>query len=144
MPPGKPTGTGPARPAVVFFAGAAVGTFGGLIGLGGAGFRLPLLVALFAYATRDAIGLNVALSLVTVAFSLAFRLAGGGVAPPLEHATAVLTLAAGCIAGASTGVAFGKRLSAAALTWVIAVLLLATLLAYSALHPAQQARRTTG
>ena len=114
-----------ARPALSFVAGAAVGLLGGLIGLGGAEFRLPLLVALFGYVTRDAIGLNVALSLVTVAFSLAFRVAGGGGAPLLEHASTVLTLAAATIAGASIGVAIGRRLSAAALTWVVAALLLA-------------------
>jgi uncharacterized membrane protein YfcA len=119
------SGTAPARPALAFFAGAAVGTLGGLVGLGGAEFRLPLLVALFAYATRDAIGLNVALSLVTVAFSLAFRLAGGGFAPLVDNAAAVATLAAGTIAGASIGVAIGRRLSVAALTWVVAALLLA-------------------
>ena len=113
------------RPALAFFAGFAVGTFGGLIGLGGAEFRLPLLVALFAYATRDAIGLNVALSLVTVACSLAFRIAGGGAAPLLEHMPAVLTLTAGTLTGASVGVAIGRRLSAAALTSVVAALLLA-------------------
>lgn len=127
LPAGTSPATGPAptRPVLAFVAGAAVGTLGGLIGLGGAEFRLPLLVALFAYATRDAIGLNVALSLVTVAFSLAFRLAGGGFAPLVEHATAVVTLAAGTIAGASIGVAIGRRLTAAALTWVVAALLLA-------------------
>jgi uncharacterized membrane protein YfcA len=34
------------------FAGAVVGVFGGLIGLGGAEFRLPLLVGFFADPLR--------------------------------------------------------------------------------------------
>ena len=38
----------PNRPALAFVAGAAVGMLGGLIGLGGAQFRLPLLIGLFA------------------------------------------------------------------------------------------------
>jgi uncharacterized membrane protein YfcA len=136
-PSDTPSATAQTRPALAFLSGAAVGTLGGLIGLGGAEFRLPLLVAFFAYATRDAIGLNVALSLITVAFSLAFRLAGSGLAPLVEHATAVLTLAAGCIAGASVGVAIGRRLSATALTWVVSVLLiaLALVMASHALDP---------
>lgn len=61
-------------------------------------------MALFACAMRYGIGLNATSSLVTVAFSLAFRLAGGGVAPLVEHAVAWVTLAAGTIAGASIGV----------------------------------------
>lgn len=114
-----------ARPTAALLAGTVVGALGGLIGLGGAEFRLPLLVAVFAFATRDAIGLNVLLSLVTVAFSLAFRTLGGGVQPLLDHGPAVLMLAAGTIAGASIGVAIGRRLSSSALTWVVAALLLA-------------------
>lgn len=72
-----------------------------------------------------------------MALSLAFRLASSGLAPLAEHATAVLTLAAGCIAGASAGVAIGRRLSAAALTSVVAALLLALALvmASHALEP---------
>ncbi|WP_199543097.1 hypothetical protein [Prauserella sp. PE36] len=39
------------RPAsVVFTAGAAVGLLGGMIGLGGAEFRLPLLIGMFGFA----------------------------------------------------------------------------------------------
>ena len=35
---------------VVFGAGAAIGVLGGMIGLGGAEFRLPLLIGLFGFA----------------------------------------------------------------------------------------------
>ncbi len=38
------------NPAAVVAAGAAVGLLGGLIGLGGAEFRLPLLIGLFGFA----------------------------------------------------------------------------------------------
>jgi uncharacterized membrane protein YfcA len=141
---GADSGPARTRPAIAFIAGAAVGTLGGLIGLGGAEFRLPLLVSLFAFATRDAIGLNVALSLVTVAFSLAFRSLGGGIELLGTNAMAVVTLAAGTIAGASIGVAIGRRLSASALTGVVAVLLLllAIVMATHALDPAGGLRAT--
>lgn len=49
-----------------FVAAAAVGVLGGMIGLGGAEFRLPLLIALFGFAALQAVILNKALSLGTV------------------------------------------------------------------------------
>ena len=38
--------------------GAGVGLLGGLIGLGGAEFRLPLLIALFGFAALQAVIMN--------------------------------------------------------------------------------------
>ncbi|MGI5349923.1 hypothetical protein ACQEU8_17320 [Streptomyces sp. CA-250714] len=40
---------------VVFGAGAAIGVLGGMIGLGGAEFRLPLLISLFGFAALSAV-----------------------------------------------------------------------------------------
>jgi hypothetical protein len=40
-------------PASVFAAGAGIGALGGLIGLGGAEFRLPLLIGLFRFDARS-------------------------------------------------------------------------------------------
>ena len=38
-----------------FLAGGSVATLGGLVGLGGAEFRLPILVGFFGFATLNAI-----------------------------------------------------------------------------------------
>jgi hypothetical protein len=57
-----------------FTAGAAVGVFGGLIGLGGAEFRLPLLVAVFGFAALTAVIVNKAMSLVVVIAAIPARL----------------------------------------------------------------------
>jgi predicted small integral membrane protein len=46
---------------------------GGLIGLGGAEFRLPLLISLFRFRGLEAVILNKATSLVVVAAALPFR-----------------------------------------------------------------------
>jgi uncharacterized membrane protein YfcA len=37
-----------------FLGGAAIGTLGGLIGLGGAEFRLPLLIGPFGFSSLEA------------------------------------------------------------------------------------------
>ena len=65
---------------LVFGAGAAVGVLGGMIGLGGAEFRLPLLIGLFGFAALSAVILNKAMSLVVVLVALPARLAA--VPPP--------------------------------------------------------------
>jgi uncharacterized membrane protein YfcA len=86
----------------VAVAGAGVGVLGGLIGLGGAEFRLPLLVGVFANPLRRAIGLNLGMSLITVLAALAGRLAAGSAAPsvPLHIIVAVI---GGGVAGAYVG-----------------------------------------
>ncbi|MBZ9599298.1 hypothetical protein K7B06_30055 [Streptomyces erythrochromogenes] len=55
---------------LVFGAGAAVGVLGGMIGLGGAEFRLPLLISMFGFAALSAVILNKAMSLVVVVTAL--------------------------------------------------------------------------
>src|ERR1041384_4048352 len=57
------------RPLAAACAGAAVALLGGLIGLGGAEFRLPILIAIFAMFPRRAVRTNLLISLVTLAIS---------------------------------------------------------------------------
>ncbi|MGC5331135.1 hypothetical protein [Micromonospora sp. DT62] len=49
--------------SLAFAAGAAVGVLGEMIGLGGAEFRLPLLIMLFGFAALQAVIVNKTLSL---------------------------------------------------------------------------------
>jgi hypothetical protein len=58
--------------ADAFLPGALIGTLGGLIGLGGAEFRLPLLISLFRFRGLAAVILNKATSIVVVAAALPF------------------------------------------------------------------------
>ena len=83
-----------------FVAGSLIGTLGGLIGLGGAEFRLPVLIGVFRLGTLEAIILNKAMSLVVVAAALLFR--GGTIAPGTlaNHLAVVLNLLAGSLVGA--------------------------------------------
>jgi uncharacterized protein len=111
--------------ASAFATGVGVATLGGLIGLGGAEFRLPALVALFGIAARVAAPINLAISFVTVAVSLAGRLAilsGGAMIAVADEIGAILV---GSLTGAWFGVSLLRRLSDQMLHRVIGLLLLA-------------------
>lgn len=112
--------------AAAFGAGAVIGTLGGLIGLGGAEFRLPLLIKLFRFHGLEAVILNKAVSLVVVATALPFR---AGVVPFEEiaaHWSIILNMLSGSLVGAWVGAEWATRLSSATLYRVIAVLLVVT------------------
>lgn len=61
---------------LVFLAGPIIGVLGGMIGLGGAEFRLPLLIGVFGFAALQAIIMNKAMSLVVVITAPPARLFG--------------------------------------------------------------------
>lgn len=108
-----------------FGGGALIGALGGLIGLGGAEFRLPLLIGAFRFVALEAVILNKAMSLVVVASALPFRAR----AVPLEAVAAnwptILNLLGGSLLGAWFGAGWATRLRSETLYRVIAVLLLA-------------------
>lgn len=81
-------------------AGSLIGTLGGLIGLGGAEFRLPVLVGLFRLGTLEAVILNKAISLVVVAAALLFRSHAISLDTLQAHLDVVANLLAGSLAGA--------------------------------------------
>ena len=62
------------RPLAAASAGIAAAILGGLIGLGGAEFRLPILIAVFALYPHRAIRINLLISLVALAASAVSRL----------------------------------------------------------------------
>ena len=108
-----------------FFAGAAVGTLGGLIGLGGAEFRLPLLLGVFGFAPLEAVILNKAMSLIVVATALPFRAATVPFSAVGHSWPVIVNLLAASLAGAWLGAGFAVRIEAATLRRVIAGLLVA-------------------
>jgi uncharacterized protein len=111
--------------ARIVAAGAAVGLVGGLIGLGGAEFRLPLLIGLFGFAALEAVILNKATSLIVVATALPFRSAS----VPLEDVFAqwpiIVNLLAGSLLGAWLGAGWAVRMKSRTLYRVLAGLLVA-------------------
>ena len=113
------------RNVAAFVGGGIVGIVGGLIGLGGAEFRLPLLITTFRFQALEAVILNKAMSLVVVASALIFR---AGVIPLgtlALHWPAIATLLSGSLFGAWFGANWALRLRSERLYRVIAVLLVA-------------------
>jgi len=109
-----------------FGGGAIIGALGGLIGLGGAEFRLPLLIGLFNFAALEAVILNKAMSLVVVATALPFRAATVPFSAIAANWPIIANLLAGSILGAWFGAGWATRLKSESLYKVIAALLVAT------------------
>jgi uncharacterized protein len=109
---------------VAFGTSALIGTLGGLIGLGGAEFRLPLLISLFRFHGLEAVILNKAISLVVVATALPFRASVVSLSEIGAHWPIVVNLLAGSLAGAWVGAEWATRLRTKTLYRVIAVLLM--------------------
>ncbi len=98
---------------------------GGLVGLGGAEFRLPLLIGTFGFPALEAVIVNKATSLVVVASALPFRAGSIPLAEVAAHWPVIVNLLAGSLAGAWLGAGWATRLRSATLHRVIAVLLVA-------------------
>jgi uncharacterized protein len=126
--------TGIRHPLPVFAAGAVVGLLGGMIGLGGAEFRLPLLIGIFGFAALQAVILNKALSLVVVASALPARLAAVPFSDLTPHWTIVVNLLAGSIVGAWLGASWATRMRSSTLHRVLAILLVLIAAALTANH----------
>ena len=88
---------------VAFTAGAGVGLLGGMIGLGGAEFRLPLLIGVFGFLALQAVIVNKAMSLAVVITALPARLVAVPMADLAPHWPVVVNLLAGSLAGAWAG-----------------------------------------
>ncbi|WP_020483018.1 sulfite exporter TauE/SafE family protein [Methylomonas sp. MK1] len=122
------------KPYCAVAGGAVIGTLGGLIGLGGAEFRLPLLIGLFGFGALEAVILNKAMSLIVVASALPFRTAGVPLRELTVHAGVIGTLLSGSLIGAWHGASWASRLESKSLHRVIALSLVGIAAALLAAH----------
>lgn len=140
MPTSLGTGaTAAARPVgrplwLAALTGAGVGLLGGLVGLGGAEFRLPLLIGLFGFVALQAVIVNKAMSLVVVMVAITSRLLAVPLAEVTSHWTIVVNLLAGSLVGAWLGASWATRMRAATLYRVLAVLLVGIAIVFAAEH----------
>jgi len=111
------------RSVAAFGSGAAIGTLGGLIGLGGAEFRLPVLIGGFSFSALEAVMLNKTMSLVVVATAVPFRAQTVPFEMLAKHWLVIVNLLAGSIIGAWIGAGWATKLKSETLYRVIALLL---------------------
>lgn len=113
----------PRNGVAAFGGGAIIGALGGLIGLGGAEFRLPLLIGAFRFAALQAVILNKAMSLIVVASALPFRAAAVPFGAVATSWLIVVNLLAGSLLGAWFDAGWATRLKSQTLYRVIAIML---------------------
>lgn len=108
----------------VFTVGAAVGALGGLIGLGGAEFRLPLLIGLFGFGAISAVMLNKTISMVVVATALLFRTKAVPFELVLANWDVVANILCGSLVGAWVGASWAVKMKSRSLYQTLAIMLL--------------------
>ena len=119
---------------LAFAAGAAIGVLGGLIGLGGAEFRLPLLIGVFGFVALAAVIVNKAMSLIVVLTALPARLLAVPFTDVAAQGSVVLNLLAGSLVGAWVGASWATKMRSTTLYRVLAGLLVVIAAALLASH----------
>lgn len=109
----------------ILLTGVIIGSLGGLIGLGGAEFRLPLLVGIFGFGTLDAVIINKITSLIVVGFSLPSRSQSIPWSTVIMHWGTILNILAGSLIGAWFGAHYASRVKTQTLDRLIVALLIA-------------------
>lgn len=107
-----------------FFAGGIIGTLGGLIGLGGAEFRLPVLISLFKFHALEAVILNKIMSLVVVFFAFFFRLFSISINDILSNYMIIINILLGSIIGAYLGADIATKIKTTSLYKIISIMLI--------------------
>jgi uncharacterized membrane protein YfcA len=109
------------RPMAAACAGCGVAILGGLIGLGGAEFRLPILIAFFALYAHRAIRINLLISLVTLLMSALSRLSFVHATSVADHKLEITGMLAGGVVAAWLGAGYLSRIPKKRIMGVIAV-----------------------
>lgn len=104
-------------------SGTFIGVLGGLIGLGGAEFRLPILISLFGFGALEAVILNKAMSLIVVSTAIPFRANVISFSQILENWHILITLLSGSLIGAWVGAGWATKIKSKTLYKIISVLL---------------------
>lgn len=122
----------------LFLSGTAVAFLGGLIGLGGAEFRLPILVGFFGFSTLIAVIINKVISLAVVIFSLFFRSSVIGFDELLPYFGVIVNILIGSLVGAYFGANYalkiGQKILNRTILTILVVLAVSMLFGHNSLH----------
>lgn len=109
---------------LAFLIGAPVGMVGGLIGLGGAEFRLPFLLKTFSKPAKKAVALNMLISLITVISASYFRLNNFDMSLIYPQIFLMIAIIIGSTTGAYYGIGLSKKISDQLFKKVLLILLI--------------------
>jgi len=96
---------------IAFFLSIPIGLLGGLIGLGGAEFRLPVLVGVLKRQVHEAVPINLSVSLITIIASILIRLKGLSEFPFKELLPILLSMIFGAVVAAAFAAGLATRIS---------------------------------
>ena len=111
------------HPQLAFAIAIPISILGGLMGLGGAEFRLPVLAGYLDYSARQAVPLNLAISLVTIVFSLFIRSKTLALDSLISDRSIILALIVGAGISAWLGATWARKISNEQLERIILVFL---------------------
>jgi uncharacterized membrane protein YfcA len=100
-----------------------IGALGGLVGLGGGEFRLPVLMYAIGFDAKSAVPLNLVVSVVTLAFSMLARSRSLSASAILPFLPEIVGLTAGGVVSAFYGARLVQGLKSKHLVRTIAILL---------------------
>jgi uncharacterized protein len=113
------------KPILALLAAIPIAVLGGLIGLGGAEFRLPVLAGPLGYPAKKAVPLNLVISLITLLTALVMRGRTLSLVSVAPFRVPLVAMILGAMIAAFFGTGLVGRLSNERLQQVIFVLLLA-------------------
>jgi uncharacterized membrane protein YfcA len=102
-----------------------IGALGGLVGLGGGEFRLPVLIYAIGFGARSSVPVNLLTSLITLAFALAVRSHTVTLTSLRDYLPGIAGLAMGGVVSAFYGARLVSAISDRRLVLLIAGLLAA-------------------
>ncbi len=107
-----------------FAIGGPIGCLGGLIGLGGAEFRLPFLLKTFNKTAKKAVALNMLISLITVSSAIYFRSCNFNISIIVPQVLLMVAIIVGSTTGAYWGIGMLTKVSDVLFKKVLLTLLL--------------------